>query len=139
YAHGGADARPAEIVVNGEVANKALAFDPTGAFTEWKYTSMTTEVKAGVNRIRAIGTSANGGANVDHLRIYQEFDKIFEAEDATLEEGTVIIDNKHAGFTGDGFIDFNPNAPGSWIEFTIPMSLAGEYTLAFRYAHGGTD
>ena len=139
YAHGGADARPAEIVVNGEVANKALAFDPTGAFTEWKYTSMTTELKAGVNRIRAIGTSANGGANIDHLRIYQEFDKIFEAEDATLEEGTVIIDNKHAGFTGDGFIDFNPNAPGSWIEFTIPMSLAGEYTLAFRYAHGGTD
>src|SRR5699024_3069295 len=58
------------------------------------------------------------------------FDKQYEAEDAK-SDGT-IVDNKHAGYTGLGFIDFYPNTPGGWIEWQVEVPEAGEYTLAFR-------
>lgn len=65
------------------------------------------------------------------------FDQQYEAEEAN-SQGTKV-DNKHAGYTGSGFIDFYPNEPGGWIEWDVEVPKAGEYTLAFRYAHGGTD
>ncbi|MFC4403033.1 pectate lyase [Gracilibacillus xinjiangensis] len=139
YAHGGTDLRPAEVSVNGEVVEAELPFDPTGGFAVWKNTSMTANLTAGENVIRATGIAPSGGANIDHLRVYMEVDTIYEAEDAVLEEGTVIIDNKHTGFTGTGFIDYSPNAPGSWVEWTVEVPADGEYYLDFRYGHGGTD
>ncbi|MBP1915887.1 hypothetical protein J2Z23_002869 [Lederbergia galactosidilyticus] len=139
YAHGGTDLRPAEIKVNGETVESELPFDPTEAFTEWKYTSTKASLKAGENKISATGIAPSGGANIDHLKVLMEVDEIYEAEEAKLEEGTVIIDDKHAGFNGTGFIDFKPNQPGSWIEWTIDIPIEGEYSLDFRYAHGGTD
>ncbi|WP_205418625.1 pectate lyase [Paraliobacillus sediminis] len=139
YAHGGTDLRPAEIMVNGEVVNDGLVFDSTGGFAVWDNTSMKADLKAGENIIIATATGASGGANIDHLKVYMEVDDIYEAEDAALEPDTVIIDNKHIGFTGTGFIDYNPNTPGSWVEWTVDLPIEGDYYLDFRYAHGGTD
>ncbi|WP_198663172.1 pectate lyase [Paraliobacillus zengyii] len=139
YAHGGTDLRPAEIMVNGKVVNEELVFDSTGGFAIWDYTSIKAELKAGENTIVAKATGASGGANIDHLKIYMEVDDIYEAEEATLEPDTVIVDNQHIGFTGTGFIDYNPNTPGSWVEWTVDLPIEGEYYLDFRYAHGGTD
>ncbi|WP_018930363.1 pectate lyase [Gracilibacillus lacisalsi] len=139
YAHGGTDLRPAEIEVNGEVVEEELAFDPTGDWTTWEYTTTKATLTEGENVIRATGVGSSGGANIDHLSVLMEYDEIYEAEEAELEEGTVIIDNKHAGFTGDGFIDYSPNAPGSWVEWTVHVPAEGEYFLDFRYGHGGTD
>src|SRR5699024_9955189 len=62
---------------------------------------------------------------------------IYEAEFAEFEGA--IIDNKHIGFTGTGFVDYSPNAPGGWIEWTVEVPTDGEYNLDFRYAHGGAD
>ncbi|MCA0756697.1 pectate lyase [Paenibacillus sp. N4] len=62
---------------------------------------------------------------------------IYEAEDAA-GSGT-IVDNKHFGFTGTGFVDFNPNVSGGWIEWTVEVPAAGDYTLAFRYASGAAE
>ncbi|KRE38669.1 CBM35 domain-containing protein [Paenibacillus sp. Soil522] len=64
-------------------------------------------------------------------------DVIYEAEDATLS--AAIIDNKHPGYTGTGFVDYNPNASGGWIEWTANQLTAGEYTLEFRYASGAPE
>ncbi|MCS0543853.1 hypothetical protein NXY55_28165, partial [Aeromonas veronii] len=61
---------------------------------------------------------------------------IYEAEDGKLVNA--IIDNKHPGFTGTGFVDMVPNAPGGSIEWKVDVPVDGEYTLDFRYAHGGT-
>ncbi|SHM52466.1 pectate lyase [Gracilibacillus kekensis] len=138
YAHGGTDLRPAEILVNDEVIEE-LPFDPTGGWATWEYTSTKVTLTKGENVIRATGVGPSGGANIDHLKVYIEFDQIFEAEEAELEPETVIIDNKHAGFTGTGFIDYAPNAPGSWVEWTVDVPVEGTYTLDFRYGHGGTD
>ncbi len=139
YAHGGTDLRPAKVEVNGEVVEEELPFDPTGDWTAWEYTSTKAQLTEGENVIRATGVGSSGGANIDHLSVLMEYDEIYEAEDAELEEDTVIIDNKHAGFTGDGFIDYSPNAPGSWVEWTVNVPVEGEYFIDFRYGHGGTD
>jgi PelA/Pel-15E family pectate lyase len=137
YAHGGTDKRPAEIKVNGEVIVEELPFDPSGDWANWITTSTKVNLKAGENIIRATGNASNGGANIDHLNVYKEIDIISEAEDAEFEG--VIVDNKHVGFTGTGFADYSPNAPGGWIEWTVDIPTTDEYTLEFRYAHGGTD
>ncbi|MCR2807386.1 pectate lyase [Paenibacillus soyae] len=138
YGHGGTDKRPAAISVNGEVVEEELAFDPTGDWTNWLTISTKAELKAGKNVIRATGAGASGGANIDHMRVYQEIDIVAEAEEADAMEG-VIVDTKHAGYTGAGFTDYNPNAPGGYLEWKIDMPAAGDYTLEFRYAHGGSD
>jgi len=64
-------------------------------------------------------------------------DGVYQAEDAALSGA--IIDNKHPGYTGTGFVDYNPNMPGGWIEWTVTVPAAGEYTLEFRYASGATE
>lgn len=66
------------------------------------------------------------------------YDSIFEAEDTEIQGA--IIDNKHLGFTGTGFVDYVPNAPGGTITWIIDDVLAkGEYSLVFRYANGGAE
>ncbi|MCI3923129.1 pectate lyase [Paenibacillus sp. TRM 82003] len=64
-------------------------------------------------------------------------DGVYQAEDAVLSGA--IIDNKHPGHTGTGFVDYNPNAPGGWIEWTVNVPSAGPYTLEFRYASGAAE
>ncbi|CAM4445044.1 pectate lyase [Paenibacillus tarimensis] len=76
------------------------------------------------------GTTAAGSAG-------QVFDMVYEAENAALSGA--IIDNKHAGFTGTGFVDYNPNTSGGWLEWTVEVPEAGEYTLEFRYASGAAE
>ncbi|WP_223254387.1 pectate lyase [Bacillus sp. HNG] len=139
YAHGGTDDRPSEIKVNGEIVEPKLAFNPTGGWANWVYTSTKAKLTAGENIIVATGVGDSGGANIDHLKIYMDVDQIYEAEDALLDENGVIIDNQHSGFTGTGFIDFKPNQPGSWVEWTVNVPTDGQYFLDFRYASGGTD
>ncbi len=64
-------------------------------------------------------------------------DGIYEAEDAAFSGA--VIDNKHPGYSGTGFVDYNPNAPGGWIEWTVNVPAAGEYTIEFRYASGAAE
>lgn len=62
---------------------------------------------------------------------------VYEAEEATLS--AAITDTKHPGFSGKGFVDFYPNAPGGYIEWTADLASEGGYTLIFRYANGTAD
>ena len=47
------------------------------------------------------------------------------------------IDNKHAGYTGTGFVD-TENAAGQYIEWTFEAPEAGTYDLQWRYANGAS-
>jgi rhamnogalacturonan endolyase len=69
YANGGTANRPADVVVNGAVAQSGGAFDPTGAWTTWTTKTLTVPVNAGSNTIRVAPTTANGLANIDYLDI----------------------------------------------------------------------
>lgn len=63
-------------------------------------------------------------------------EQIYEAEDAVLSGAEV--DNKHVGFTGTGFVDYKPNAPGGYIEWTVEVPADGEYILEIRYSNGSS-
>ncbi len=66
------------------------------------------------------------------------FGSIYEAEEAMIKEA--IIDSQHPGYTGTGFVDYKPNAPGGTITWTITdIPTDGEYSLVFRYANGAAE
>jgi hypothetical protein len=62
--------RPAEVRVNGTIVSSNLAFNSTGTWENWQATtSMTVNLNAGTNLVRATATTAGGGANIDHLLV----------------------------------------------------------------------
>ncbi|MEV0568573.1 carbohydrate-binding protein [Dactylosporangium sp. NPDC050588] len=61
----------------------------------------------------------------------------YEAEQAALSGATVSTE--HAGYSGTGYADFATTAnTGGYTEWTANVPSAGSYSLAFRYANGGT-
>jgi alpha-L-fucosidase len=68
YANGTAVNRPMDISVNGGPAT-ALNFPGTGAWTTWQTATVTVNLAAGSNTIRATATTANGGPNMDRLDV----------------------------------------------------------------------
>jgi hypothetical protein len=69
YANGVAANRPMDIRVNGAVVSGGLTFPGTGAWTTWQTRTFTATLQAGSNTIRATGTSADGGPNIDFLEV----------------------------------------------------------------------
>jgi glucose/arabinose dehydrogenase len=69
YANGTATNRPMAVAVNGATAAASLAFPGTGAWTTWATRSVTVNLNAGANTVRATGTTSAGGPNVDSLTL----------------------------------------------------------------------
>ncbi|MFI1869622.1 cellulase family glycosylhydrolase [Streptomyces jumonjinensis] len=67
FANGTSANRPMNITVNGATVAANRAFPGTGAWTTWTTASLTAELKAGANTVKATATTANGGPNVDSL------------------------------------------------------------------------
>jgi hypothetical protein len=59
----------------------------------------------------------------------------YEAEGAILSGPQVAT--SPAGYTGTGFADYI-NASGDFIEWTVNATVAGSFSLQFRYANGST-
>jgi glucose/arabinose dehydrogenase len=68
YALQSAQARQLAVRVNGTVVNSGLTFPPTISLTSWTYVSLTANLQAGANTIRATATGTSG-PNIDHLRV----------------------------------------------------------------------
>ncbi|GAA3100222.1 chondroitinase-B domain-containing protein [Streptosporangium carneum] len=56
---------------------------------------------------------------------------VYEAEKATLSRAAV--DDRHAGFSGTGFVDYAA-VVGSYVEFTVTAASSGSADLVVRYA-----
>ena len=69
YANGTTANRPADVLVNGTVAQPGVAFGPTGAWTTWQTATLTVSVTAGTNSVRLSPTTAGGLANIDSLDV----------------------------------------------------------------------
>jgi len=138
YGNGSAENRAAEVKVNGNVVETNLAFNPTGAWDNWLTTQTAVSLKAGKNIIRATATGSSGGANIDNLRVYYAFDELFEAEDVVSSSGTIVA-TEHVGYTGLGFVDYKPNQPGGYLEWTVDVPDTGRYALQFRYGNGSAE
>ena len=67
YALGRGD-RPLEIRVNGQVVESSLSFPATGTWESWGTVSITADLNAGINTVRATAIGYSG-ANVDHLKV----------------------------------------------------------------------
>ncbi|MFJ8076362.1 cellulase family glycosylhydrolase [Streptomyces sp. NPDC096176] len=67
FANGTAADRPMDITVNGTLAADDRSFPGTGSWTSWSTVTVTADLKAGANTIRATATTVSGGPNVDHL------------------------------------------------------------------------
>ncbi|WP_010680972.1 SGNH/GDSL hydrolase family protein [Acetivibrio cellulolyticus] len=71
YSNGTTVSRPMSIAVNGNIVKSSMDFGTTTNWTTWSETYIVASLNQGQNFIRATGTTANGGPNVDYLKIYQ--------------------------------------------------------------------
>ena len=69
HANGSTANRPMDVAVGGALVADELAFPPTGAWTTWQTVTVTANLGAGTNTIRATATTANGGPNADYLEV----------------------------------------------------------------------
>ncbi|MEU3458838.1 carbohydrate-binding protein [Streptomyces sp. NPDC006733] len=60
YANGTTTNRPMDITVNGTVVSAGAAFNGTGSWDTWATKTLTLNLAAGANTIRATATTANG-------------------------------------------------------------------------------
>ncbi|MFI6318022.1 PQQ-dependent sugar dehydrogenase [Nonomuraea sp. NPDC050556] len=138
YANGTTGNRPADITVNGTLVADDRVFNPTANWDTWATSTLTAPVVAGANKIRATAVSAGGNPNWDYLDAEVapggDFTD-YQAEDATISQG--IVDTKHAGYTGSGFVDYT-NVAGSYVEFAVSAATTGQQALTFRFANGTT-
>jgi endoglucanase len=69
FANGTTANRPMDITVNDTIAADDLTFAATGAWATWQTTSVTVNLRAGANTVRATATTTAGGPNVDRLTV----------------------------------------------------------------------
>ncbi|MDR6550953.1 cadherin-like beta sandwich domain-containing protein [Paenibacillus qinlingensis] len=124
-------AKPLKLDVNGNEVNSALSFPVTSSLSSWTRLSTSVNLTAGNNTIKLTTTGSNGG-NFDRLSVFQMTE--YEAENAVLSGA--VTSSVNAGYTGTGYADYTNNS-GDSIEWTVSASMAGAYTLDFRYADSG--
>ncbi|MGW0202484.1 PQQ-dependent sugar dehydrogenase [Nonomuraea sp. NPDC003201] len=137
YANGTGADRPSDIAVNGTTVAAARSFPATGAWTTWTTITLTAQVTAGTNTIRATATGAGGNPNWDYLDAEVQSSNFtdYQAESGTISQG--VVESNHAGFTGSGFVNYD-NVTGSYVEFAVSAAAAGTQSLTFRFANGTT-
>jgi len=69
YSNGTTTNRPMDITVNGALVGNDVAFGSTTNWDTWATRSLTANLAAGSNTVRATATTVNGGPNVDMLTV----------------------------------------------------------------------
>jgi endoglucanase len=69
FANGTTANRSMAVAVNGTLVGNDVAFAGTGAWTSWQTATMSVNLVAGANTVRATAVTANGGPNVDRLTV----------------------------------------------------------------------
>ncbi|GGN87741.1 hypothetical protein GCM10011579_080900 [Streptomyces albiflavescens] len=69
YANGTTVDRPMDISVNGTVVAANVSFPATADWDTWATKTLNADLTPGSNKIRATATTANGGPNLDRLRV----------------------------------------------------------------------
>ncbi len=69
FANGTTANRAMDIAVNGSLVGDDVAFTGTGAWTTWQTATVSVNMVAGANTVRATAATANGGPNVDRLTV----------------------------------------------------------------------
>jgi hypothetical protein len=105
-------------------AMRAIAATFPVTVTDDTLTVRFTKGSADVPRVAALVVEPAGAPN----RYQAEAASVVGAEVSTL----------HPGFTGTGYVDYL-NPADDYVEWTFDQASAGNVTLNFRYANGGTE
>jgi fibronectin type 3 domain-containing protein len=141
YALQAGSSRTLSVTVNGASAG-TVTFTPTSSWTDWRTTDISVPLNAGSNTIRLTATGQSG-PNFDNLTLVTSGINnpppdggTFQGEAAVLSGA--VQSTEWSGFTGTGYADYvNPSA--DFVEFqNVPSATAGNRTLRFRFANGGT-
>jgi hypothetical protein len=133
YANGTTTSRP--MNVNGTVVD----FPGTPNWDTWATKNITLSLNAGANTIRLTATTANGGPNLDFIEVSATTPPPpvtrYEAENATISQG--VLETTHPGFSGTGYVNCD-NVTGSYVQFSVSVSAAGNVPVRIRYSNGTT-
>ncbi|MBO3748462.1 carbohydrate-binding protein [Streptosporangiaceae bacterium NEAU-GS5] len=136
YANGTTAARPTAIAVNGTTV-ATPDFPATGAWETWQTVTVTANLSAGSNTVRATSANAAGAPNLDSLEVEPQpaTGTTYQAEDGVISQG--VLETLHSGYTGAAYVNLD-NVAGSSLRFTVNAASAGRATFTFRFANGTT-
>jgi hypothetical protein len=119
FANGTTVNRPMDITVNG-TGVASVSFNGTGSWDTWQTASITANLNAGSNTVKATATTANGGPNLDKLTV--------DTATAPPPSGMAVAPYEYLGWG-------NPQKP------TDVMAATGVkwFTLAFMLSDGGCN
>jgi unsaturated rhamnogalacturonyl hydrolase len=114
FANGTSTNRPMDIAVNGTVVSAGHAFPGTGAWTTWATASVAATLNAGANTVRATGTTANGGPNLDALAV---------TSGGGTDWSVAMVESTMTRYT--------PASIGGW-SYPVGLYLLGQYQVYQR-------
>jgi len=133
YANGTTTNRPMDISVNGTVVATNVAFNGTGSWDTWATSTVTANLNAGSNTVRATATTATGGPNVDYLEVAPPApaSTTVEAESGTLSGAARLAScsacsgGQKVGFIGNGSTNHVTLSVTAATSGTRQMTIAG--------------
>lgn len=155
YTHIKPDPRPAQLWVNGK-DGPILPMPQNKALPAFNTDSAVITLPQGRNLLRLVALADGGLGNLDYVKVTELSEPapgevprivVLEAEEG-LFQGKVDHHScwnyiaqhpgPHTGFTGEGYVDTD-NTPGSHLEMSFDVPVAGTYRAEIRYAHGKDD
>jgi len=85
YANGANTNRAMSISVNKKIARNSLDFNPKGSWTSWSESYIVVKLDQGDNLIRATAITADGGPNVDYLKVMSTNEPVMTPDPTTAQ------------------------------------------------------
>lgn len=119
--------------VNGSLCGATTSSTATSSIkSSTPIISSSSSVKSSV----AISSSKSSSSAASSVAAESSW--LFEESAVGFCSNSGVIDNKHAGYTGTGFID-TENAIGASIVWSLSAASAKTYTAQIRFGNGGTS
>ncbi|MFD1641508.1 carbohydrate-binding protein [Halohasta litorea] len=145
----GADDRTG--LLTGGATRREITVESTGGWTNWETTTERVSLPEGGStiRIEAIGEDFGNVDSVALSRVSTDSPTDETPDDTpdsptskTLlprdgEIGNALYQSEHAGYTGDGFVNFR--ASDSYVQWDVESATTTDYDLTLRYALGADD
>lgn len=126
FANGSGSTATHKMSINGGAAS-VVSYPPMAGWGTFSTITIHSKLNAGKNSV-ALSYNSNF-AEVDYLQV----DPIaYEAENASIVGARIVVDAGATGGKKVGYIDTS----GSYVQFSVNVPAAGNYTLSARYANG---
>ncbi len=105
FANGSENDRKMKVYVNGDKNNYWMqSFTGTGAWTEWTEFGIVLPLNAGKNTIQFVSATAEGGPNIDYIRLTLTDEPYAEVYDPADEQKPVVSSKPTIFIAGDSTV-----------------------------------